>query len=202
MPSMPIYRAGKGSQFGLLDRQFGGDKSNYMAAYDAALQRLNDTNETLENLAGKHKKPGELSDKDVDHFAKHWLQGANAWWPDDLPVAEVLRAGYAEAIRRARTLELPIESIWICADEKDDEDPDVPPPFHVYIVEGPRQVTVIVYTPKPKEHVPADDLTEAEPIWVVKAKDKYDPGDPRAVRKGQQAGKRYEIIARQIRYAP
>jgi hypothetical protein len=40
MPSMPIYRAGKGSQFGLLDRQFGGDKSNYMAAYGAALGRI------------------------------------------------------------------------------------------------------------------------------------------------------------------
>jgi hypothetical protein len=47
------------------------------------------------------------------------------------PRREVLRAGYGEAIRRARTLELPIESLWICADED-------PPAFHVYIVEGPR----------------------------------------------------------------
>jgi hypothetical protein len=29
MPSMPNYFAGKGSQFGLLDRQFGGEESEY-----------------------------------------------------------------------------------------------------------------------------------------------------------------------------
>lgn len=195
MPSMPIYRAGKGSQFGMLDRQFGGDKSSYMRAYDAALQRID---QSLTNLASRHEGPGELSHKDVEHFTQHWLQDKDDWWPEGLHVEDVLRAGYAEAIRRARTLELPIESLWICADEKVDK--DVPPAFHVYIVEGPRQVTVIVYTPKPKEHVPASDLTEGEPIWVVKARDKYDPGEPRVVRKG--ADKTPDIIARQIRYAP
>jgi hypothetical protein len=194
MPSMPIYRAGKGSQFGLLDRQFGGDKSKYMAAYDKALAAIN---QPLGDLANDHS-PADLTPQDVKHFRDHWLADQDDWWPEGLHVEEVLRAGYAEAIRRARTLELPIESLWICADEKVDK--DVPPAFHVYIVEGPRQVTVIVYTPKPKEHVPASDLTEGEPIWVVKARDKYDPGEPRVVRKG--ADTTPDIIARQIRYAP
>jgi hypothetical protein len=196
MPSMPIYRAGKGSQFGMLDRQFGGDKSNYMAAYDAALQRID---QSLTNLASRHERPGELSRKDVDHFTKHWLQDEDDWWPGLVHVEDVLRAGYAEAIRRARTLELPIESLWICADEKVEKGEQ--PPFHVYIVEGPRQVTVIVYTPKPKEHT-TDELTEGEPIWVVKAKDIYDKGEPRVVKRVDRDGEKFDIIARQVRYAP
>jgi hypothetical protein len=191
MPSMPTYRAGKGSQFGLLDRQFGGDKSNYMAAYDAALARIDDP---LGNLANAHS-PADLTAKDVEHFKKHWLEDKDDWWPEGLHVEELLRAGYAEAIRRARTLELPIESLWICAEEP-------APVFQVYIVEGPRQVTVLVYTPKPKEHVPPDTLTQGEPIWVVEVKDKDDKGQPRVVKKIKRGDEEVEIIARQIRYAP
>jgi hypothetical protein len=197
MPSMPVYRAGKGSQFGMLDRQFGGDKSNYMSAYDAALQRID---QSLTNLASRHERPGELSHKDVDHFTKHWLQDKDDWWPQGLDVEDVLRAGYAEAIRRARTLELPIESLWICADEKVAQGDK--PAFHVYIVEGPRQVTVIVYTPKPREHTPENELTEGEPIWVVKVRDEYDKGQPRVMKEVERDGEKVEIIARQVRYAP
>jgi hypothetical protein len=42
------------------------------------------------------------------------------------------------ASERARDLELPIESLWVCANEGE---------FQVYISEGPRQITVIVFTP-------------------------------------------------------
>ena len=38
MPSMPGYFVGKGYQFAMLDRQFGGTEQEYMAAYDAAFE--------------------------------------------------------------------------------------------------------------------------------------------------------------------
>ena len=165
MPSMPGYFVGKGYQFLMLDEQFGGDEANFMAAYDAALSRID---QPLSQLAENHATRGsgvrdELKQGDVKHFERHWLAD---WWPGKR-VEEVLRAGYREAIQRAKDAGKPIESLWVCADEDR---------FQVYICEGPRQITVLVFTPPPKEraHEPVDKLTEDEPIWVVKVHDKDD----------------------------
>jgi hypothetical protein len=200
MPSMPIYFVGKGRQFGFLDHQFGGDKADYMKAYDEALQRMGKP-APLADLADRHagdwKGPhvSGLNADDAGHFRQHWL---GTWWPNK-DVEEVLRAGYRAAIERARDLELPIESLWVCANEDQ---------FQVYISEGPRQVTVIVFTPPPgerdggqREHTP-EQLTEDEPIWVVKKKD---DDDDEYTRRG---GAPYEavdatddIILRRVRFA-
>jgi hypothetical protein len=165
MPSMPGYFVGKGYQFAMLDRQFGGTEDEYMAAYDAALGRIDDP---LGDLAAQHADRGsglraELKDGDAGHFRKHWL---GDWWAGKR-VEEVLRAGYREAIQRAQQARKPIESLWICA--KEDR-------FQVYICEGPRQITVLVFTPPPKEneHEPVETLTEDEPILVVKEHDDDD----------------------------
>src|SRR5215510_12794508 len=148
MPSMPGYFVGKGYQFLMLDEQFGGDEANFMAAYDAA--RGSGVSD-------------ELKQGDVQHFERHWL---GDWWPNKR-VEEVLRAGYREAIQRAKDAKKPLESLWICANEDR---------FQVYICEGPRRITVLVFTPPPKEraHEPVDTLTEDEPILVVKVHDKDD----------------------------
>jgi hypothetical protein len=165
MPSMPGYFVGKGYQFGMLDREFGGSEQDFMAAYDAALGRID---QPLGDLAAEHadRRSGlraELKKGDEGHFRKHWL---GDWWRGKR-VEEVLRAGYREAIRRAQEAKKPIESLWICANEDR---------FQVYICEGPRQITVLVFTPPPKEgeHEPVDTLTEDEPIWVVKEHDNDD----------------------------
>ena len=165
MPSMPGYFVGKGYQFLMLDRQFGGSEDQYMAAYEAALGRIE---QPLGELAAEHadSRSGlrdELKTGDASHFRKHWL---GDWWPGKR-VEEVLRAGYREAIRRAQEARKPIESLWVCA--KEDR-------FQVYICEGPRQITVLVFTPPPKEnaHQPVDTLTEDEPILVVKVNDEDD----------------------------
>jgi hypothetical protein len=165
MPSMPGYFVGKGYQFLMLDRQFGGSDNEYMAAYDAALSRID---QPLGDLAAKHADRGsglraELKTGDAEHFGKHWLDD---WWTGKR-VEDVLRAGYREAIQRAKDAKKPIESLWICANEDR---------FQVYICEGPRQITVLVFTPPPKEgeHEPVDTLTEDEPIWVVKEHDDDD----------------------------
>jgi hypothetical protein len=165
MPSMPGYFVGKGYQFAMLDRQFGGTEDEYMAAYDAALGRID---EPLGDLAAQHADRvsglrAELKDGDASHFRKHWL---GDWWSGKR-VEEVLRAGYREAIQRAQQARKPIESLWICANEDR---------FQVYICEGPRQITVLVFTPPPKEneHEPVETLTEDEPILVVKEHDDDD----------------------------
>ena len=51
MPSMPGYFVGKGYQFLMLDRQFGGSEDEYMAAYEAALGRID---QPLGDLAAEH----------------------------------------------------------------------------------------------------------------------------------------------------
>ncbi|HEX6312386.1 MAG TPA: hypothetical protein VF152_12280 [Acidimicrobiia bacterium] len=185
MPSMPNYFVGKGAQFELIDDQFGGDRKNFMAAYDAALGRID--RDTIVELARRHTAPergARLTPGDIEHFEQDWI----GYW-DKYPVEQVLRAGYRKAIERAREVEKPIESLWVCADED---------AFQVYVCEGPRQITVLVFTPPPIEHVGEEHLTEEEPIWVVKARDEYDHGE---VESAVPAGDR-EIIVRRIPRAP
>jgi hypothetical protein len=196
MPSMPIYFVGKGRQFGFLDHQFGGEKDDYMSAYDEVLDRID---EPLANLADDHAAEwmgphvAGLNTDDAEHFRQDWL---DSWWPGK-DVETVLRAGYRAAIERARDLELPIESLWVCANEDE---------FQVYICEGPRQVTVIVFTPPPGEREGQRDhthaqLTEDEPIWVVKKKESDD--DDYTTRGGapyEQIDADADIILRRVRY--
>ena len=197
MPSMPIYFVGKGRQFGFLDHQFGGEKDDYMSAYDEVLDRID---EPLANLADDHAAEwvgphvAGLNTDDADHFRQDWL---DSWWQGK-DVETVLRAGYRAAIERARDLELPIESLWVCANEDE---------FQVYICEGPRQVTVIVFTPPPGEREGQRDhtgaqLTEDEPIWVVKKKEGTD--DDYTARGGapyEQVDADADVILRRVRYA-
>lgn len=190
MPSMPGYFVGKGYQFAMLDRQFGGDEANFMAAYDAVLRRIG---QSLGDLAQNHAAPGsgvldDLKQGDVNHFRRHWL---GDWWPGKR-VEEVLRAGYREAVRRAQQAHKPIESLWVCADEDR---------FQVYICEGLRQFTVIVFTPPPREraHEPPESMTEREPIWVVKEKDEDDAGMPGEF---DELVPGAAIVVHQLRYRP
>jgi hypothetical protein len=192
MPSMPGYFVGKGYQFLMLDRQFGGSEDEYMAAYDAALGRID---QPLGDLAAEHadQRSGlraELKTGDEGHFRKHWL---GDWWRGKR-VEEVLRAGYREAIQRAKDTRKPIESLWICANEDR---------FQVYICEGPRQITVLVFTPPPKEneHEPVETLTEDEPIVVVKEHD----DDDRKVNADVNVlvpGGKAPIVSHRLKYRP
>jgi hypothetical protein len=200
MPSMPIYFVGKGHQFKMLDEQYSSPPSSAPSTYDEVLNRID---QPLADLAANHVGPGSsgqtgLSPKDESHFKSHWLRD---WWPSK-PVEQVLRNGYKEAINRAKTADKPIESIWVCANEDE---------FQIYICEGPHQITVIVFTPPPpkrhwyssKRKHTEEELTQDEPIWVVKVKDKFDDEYT------QLGGSEYDtidppnnIIMRRIRYAP
>ena len=158
MPPMPVYYVGKGTQFGVLDMFDGTDR----AVYDAALERLN---RPLGELAAERAAKGGLSNTDVRHFDKDWL--GEEWWPNK-HVELILRAGIRKALEVATQNEreklLPVEALWVCADEN---------VFQVYVNEGPHQVTMIVYTPPPK-HYPEREHELQERIWVVKTRDDFD----------------------------
>jgi hypothetical protein len=187
MPSMPFYFVGKGAQFEMIDRQFGGETAEYLAAYDTALQRLE--SDHLVDLARAHAhdepgRPAGLTEGDVEHFEEDWI----GHW-GEYPVEEVMRAGFKKAITLAREKRKPIESLWVCANENS---------FHVYVCDGPLQITVLVFTPPPLEHVHEDALSEEEPLWVVKARDEWDHGEVESTtRRGE-----HDIIVKQLLRAP
>jgi hypothetical protein len=197
MPSMPTYHVSKGSQFGLLDGLFGG--SDFLAQFAAALPRLqgNDPGTVLNAAAAAHAVPNQLSNDDLNHFTQHWLGN---WWPQ-LAVPDTLRAGFREAITYAQSVQKPIEALWICALDQT---------FQVYYCEGPRQVTVIVFTPPPARHTTLP-LANAEDIWVVKLRDPFDgqypskgpnipaPAMVATVQSGPMQGK--DIIKQQMHHA-
>ena len=177
MGNMPTYHVTKGSEFGYLNKLFG--PPNFMAAYAAALAQLDagaDAATSVTTAANNRRNNAgdpHLSSNNVNHFVQHWLAPTPVgWWTNQHPVPEVLRAGMREAIKHAQAQNLPMEVLWVCA--KDDD-------FHVYYSESPNQVTVLIFTPPPREHVyvptpgfPAQLLDQAEDIWVVKHMDQYD----------------------------
>jgi hypothetical protein len=159
MPAMPTYHVTKGSQFGFLDQQFGG--ANFMNEYASALGRLQGPGSVGLDAAAAAHAPNQLSQSDVTHFTNHWLGN---WW-QALAVPDTLRAGFTQAITHAQNVQKPIEVLWICAQDR---------AFHVYYCEGPRQVTVLVFTPPPDTGPAADPLGSPEQIWVVKLRDNFD----------------------------
>lgn len=103
-----------------------------------------------------------LTQDDFNHFVQDWL-GSPGWWPANA-VPDTLRAGFVQAITHARTAQKPMEVLWVCT-----HDPD----FHVYFCEGPRQVTVLIFSPPPRQHTNLL-LNHRESIWVVKLRDQFD----------------------------
>jgi hypothetical protein len=199
MPSMPTYHINKGSQFGFLDATLGG--ANYLTEYTAALARLQGANPaTVLNAAASARiAPNRLTQNDFNHFAQDWLGGSN-WWPQNA-VPDTLRAGFVQAITHAQAANKPMEVLWVCAVDRD---------FHVYYCDGPRQVTVLVFTPHPDQHTNLR-LNHSENIWVVKLRDPFDNRYPSlgtgilapqvvaTVQSGPQQGQ--DIIQQQLFYA-
>jgi hypothetical protein len=199
MPSMPTYHINKGSQFGFLDTTLG--SANYVAECAAALTRLQgaDSAAVLNAAASARVAPNQLTQDDFNHFVQDWL-GSNSWWPANA-VPDTLRAGFVQAISHAQAAQKPMEVLWVCT-----HDPD----FHVYYCEGPRQVTVLIFSPPPRQHTNLP-LNHPESIWVVKLRDPFDgqyaslgagipvPQVVAMVQSGPRAGQ--DIIQQQLFYA-
>jgi hypothetical protein len=163
---MPVYYVGKGSQFGVFDKLFDGTERDI---YDATIENLDKY--TLMELTHERRAQGfkgdqVLTDIDVEHFEKDWL---GTWWPYQ-HVELVLKAGIKKAVQTALPENnekgelLPIEALWVCASEN---------VFHVYVNEGPHQITMIVYTPPPGNYYARAGVLH-ERISVVKVRDDFD----------------------------
>jgi hypothetical protein len=193
MPSMPIYFVGKGSQFGVLDTKYTGEDPG---VYEAAISALESVDEgSMADLARESYGDG-LSEGDLQHFHDDWLRD---WWQHK-HVGELIRQGFLAALRLATEDDpdrpLPLEAVWVCANEG---------VFQVYVNKGPRQVTVLVFTPPPPsehDHVPDGTLTEDENIWVVKTLDDHDsrfaPEEIEVLNEGSYP----IIIKRRLKFAP
>jgi hypothetical protein len=199
MPSMPVYFVGKGSQFGVLDAEYTGEDLTVYESAIAALEGADDTSMAELANARHGGKRGALSSQDVNHFQQDWL---GAWW-EHKHVGELIRQGFLAALKIAvegadeGRGPLPIEALWVCADEG---------VFQVYINKGPRQVTVLVFTPPPPDehaHVPDDQLTANEDIWVVKTIDDHDSRiAPDEIDVLTPEGSFPVVIQRRLKYAP
>ena len=160
MPPMSVYFVGKGKPFDAFAIYDGTNEQ----LYQDMLEKLRTT--TLDQLAADYATQVGLSADDVTHFQSDWL-GASSWWPGQ-HVELVLRAGIRRAIQTALPNEshtnlLPIEALWVSSPA------DV---FHVYVNEGPHQVTILVYTPPMPEDAVWGERHER--IWVVKTRDDAD----------------------------
>lgn len=164
---MPVYNVSKGP-FAYLDAQL----TNNQAYVDA----INKLGQGLEAAAAG--KFGAGSPK-VTHFKDDWLSamsGAYRW--GHLGPEDTLRIGLEQAIGKALSVGKPMEFFWVCANEN---------AFHVYYCDGPRQITVIIFTPPPLDRpdggpdnpgkpdrsklASRNQLEVHEPIWVVKRED-------------------------------
>ncbi len=110
--------------------------------------------------------PTELTQADLDHFIDDWLGGG--YFPG-VPVEALLRAGYSQAVRRARERQVPIVSLWM-------KTPNAP--FHVFVNETAQQVTVILVTPVPALDSPPSALrTQPSSMFAVKVREEDDDED-------------------------
>ena len=84
-----------------------------------------------------HKYIGD-SDQAICHLRKHWFDdGYENWWPHNESKEDVIRHGFAEAIRLRLAEDKPICILWVCAGHH----------FQVAVHNSDSQITVMVLTP-------------------------------------------------------
>ena len=117
MGSMPTYHVSKGSEFKFLETELFGN-SAFMENYDLALGALANPESTATlTAAANHRheeNPDDVSTTDLKHFTKHWLSG---WWSEP-PVAYRCGSDSSRRSPHARTVEKPMEVIWVCAEDR------------------------------------------------------------------------------------
>ena len=139
MPSMPTYHVNKGSQFGFLDTTLGG--ANFRTELDAVRPGCRVRIRRRSQHRGARTCCAQPAHAKRLRPFRPGLARRGGWWPQNA-VPDTLRAGFTKAIEHAKARQLPMEVLWVCA-----RDPD----FHVYYCEGPRQVTVLVFSPHPAD---------------------------------------------------
>ncbi len=105
----------------------------------------------------RFRRSGLLTEK--QHALQHWF---GSWWVDYQPTAKILRVGLLEALQTCRDSARPLDTYWICAGYE----------VEVAIATSTKQVTLMILTPKPEDHI-VEPHTIAEPIRLVEWSDDY-----------------------------
>lgn len=126
----------------MLNEFFGASGPELRRRYELAMEHI-DSGKSLAGITalladGDEGGPAGLTGDDVAHFRQDWLGGKG--WSEGVDVENVMRYGYREAIQLAMqgTSPLPIETLWVTGTAG---------VFEIYVNEGDRQVTVLVFVP-------------------------------------------------------
>jgi hypothetical protein len=142
-----------------LDDFYSGDMMPIEDAYDRAEGLFEDHADDPLSATTADLNNEDLLSTDVgnpEDFDNYWLSGTSQLAGKE--VDRVLRHGYAEAIRIARTYDepVPIETFWVTGAGDD---------FELHICKGKRHVTVFMFIPKPRRY--GSTRSEAT-SWVVR----------------------------------
>jgi hypothetical protein len=125
-----------------LNKYFSGSGPALTRRYELALAHI-DSGKSLAGITallagGDEGGPSGLTADDVSHFRQDWL--GDRGWAAGADVENVMRYGYREAIQLAMQGKspLPIETLWVTGTGG---------VFELYVNEGDRQVTVLVFVP-------------------------------------------------------
>ena len=126
MSNVAIYKSAAAE---FLDDFFSGEDDQLTANYDYAIVLLEQEGVSLSEIIDQFSSDRD-GPADAQGIAEHWLQRPNA--------DRIMRASHLHAMRTARDLGVPMDSLWVTG--ASDE-------FEVHVSEGPRRVTVLVCIP-------------------------------------------------------
>jgi hypothetical protein len=126
MSKVAIYKSAAAE---FLDDFFSGDDDQLTANYDYAIALLEQEGVSLSDIIDQFASDRD-GPADAQSIAEHWLKRPN--------VDRIMRASHLYAMRTARNLGAPMDTLWVTG--ASDE-------FEVHVSEGPRRVTVLVCIP-------------------------------------------------------
>ena len=151
MPNLAVHKT---AQVESLDEFFSGSPDELRAVYEYALGLMDTYDDRPLSEITAHIERADTSQSDgptgprdvgsAEHFFEHWLSDSSAL--DGTSVDRVFRQGYRTAIERALAYPepVPIETIWVSGEGE---------AFEIHVVEGARQVTVVVRVPVPTDRL-------------------------------------------------
>ena len=108
-----------------------------------------------------------------EYLRKHWFDARKGWWGHLQPIAPVYAEGIKKAIEASlgkgagkkksakSSAPLPIDSYWIAVDDR----------LELTVMQSPRQVTLLIMTPRPPGPVKMGGIGDLDTIVSIVARD-------------------------------
>lgn len=138
-----------------------GEKFSNNPDYDDLLSKLRNKSRPITAFfydIGILKRGHPPHDAITKHLNDHWFNdGPTGYWPHNGAKAEIVRNGYIKALELAKTTQLPVAILWVCAGNC----------FQVAIARTPSQITLLMLTPDVPNAVPQPATTEIDDAWII-----------------------------------